>query len=60
VAEAEDIISFYKDEVGKIFDDLILRRTKITAEELKKIRRNETYCLATEALEKYGFIDEII
>lgn len=58
--EAEDIIAFYKDEVGKIFDDLILRRTKITAPELKKIKRNETYCLAQEALDKYGFIDEIV
>lgn len=60
VAEAEDIISFYKDEVGKVFDDLILRRTKISAEELKKIRRNETYCLAQEAKDVYGFIDEIV
>jgi len=58
--EAEDIIAFYKDEVGKIFDDLILRRTKITPEELKMIKRNETYCLAKEALELYGFIDEIL
>ena len=60
MGEAEDLISFYKDEVGAIFDDLVLRRTKITPEELKKIRRNETYCLAKDALEKYGFIDEII
>jgi len=60
VAEAEDIIAFYKDDVGKLFDDLILRRTKITPEELKKIRRNETYCLAPVALEQYGFIDEIL
>jgi len=60
VAEAEDIIAFYKDDVGKIFDDLILRRTKITPDELKMIRRNETYCLAPVALELYGFIDEII
>lgn len=58
--EAEDFIEFYKKEIGGIFDDLILRRTKITAEELKKIRRNETYCLGQEALDKYGFIDEII
>lgn len=58
--EAEDFIEFYKEEIGGIFDDLILRRTKITAEELKKIRRNETYCLGQEALDKYGFIDEII
>ncbi len=58
--EAEDFIEFYKEEIGGIFDDLILRRTKITPDELKKIRRNETYCLGQEALEKYGFIDEII
>jgi len=60
MGEAEDLIAFYKDEVGGIFDDLILRRTKIKADELKKIRRNETYCLAQDALEKYGFIDEIV
>lgn len=60
MGEAEDLISFYKDEIGGIFDDLILRRTKITADELKKIRRNETYCLSEKALNKYGFIDEII
>ena len=60
MGEAEDLISFYKDEVGKLFDDLIIRRTKITAEELKKIKRNETYCLAKSALEVYGFIDEIV
>jgi len=58
--EAEDVIAFYKDEVGRIFDDLIVRRTKITADELKKIKRNETYCLAKDALELYGFIDEIV
>lgn len=57
---AEDTMTFYKDEVGKKFDDLIIRRTKITPEELKQIRRNETYCLGKDALEKYGFIDEII
>lgn len=60
MGEAEDLISFYKDEVGKLFDDLILRRTKITASELKKIKRNETYCLAQTALDLYGFIDEIV
>jgi ATP-dependent Clp protease protease subunit len=60
MGEAEDLLAFYKEEVGKIFDDLILRKTKITPDELKKIRRNETYCLGQEALEKYGFIDEII
>jgi ATP-dependent Clp protease protease subunit len=58
--DAEDTIAFYKEEVGSKFDDLILRRTKINPDELKKIRRNETYCLGREALEKYGFIDEII
>lgn len=56
---AEDFMDFYKDEVGKIFDDLIVDRTRLTTEELKRIRRNETYCLAEKALE-YGFIDKII
>jgi ATP-dependent Clp protease protease subunit len=58
--DAEDTIAFYKEEVGAKFDDLILRKTKIKPEELKKIRRNETYCLGDEALNKYGFIDEIV
>lgn len=59
MGEAEDIMDFYKEEIGSIFDDLIIRRTKITKEELKKIRRKETYCLGEKALE-YGFIDEIV
>lgn len=59
MGEAEDIMDFYKQEIGDIFDDLIIRRTKITKEELKKIRRKETYCLGEQALE-YGFIDEIV
>ena len=60
MGEAEDTIDFYKQEVGSLFDDLILRRTKIDKDELKSIRRNETYCLGVDALEKYGFIDELI
>jgi len=59
MGEAEDIMEFYKEEVGSLFDDLIIRRTNITKEELKKIRRKETYCLGEKALE-LGFIDEII
>lgn len=58
--EAEDLMEFYKGEVQDKLDDLLLRRTKITAEKLKEIRRNETYCLGQKALEEYGFIDEII
>lgn len=57
---AEDIMDFYKGVVQTKFDDLILRRTKIDEKELKKIRRNETYCLGDEALNIYGFIDELI
>jgi ATP-dependent protease ClpP protease subunit len=56
---AEDFMDFYKDEVGHIFDNLIIERTKITPDELSRIRRHETYCLANRALE-LGFIDEII
>lgn len=59
MSEAEDIMEFYKESVGEIFDDLLIRRTNITKSELKKIRRNETYCLGKEAL-KYGFIDELV
>lgn len=59
-ASAEDTMDFYKEQVQTVFDDLIIRKTKITTEELKLIRRNETYCLGVEALNKYGFIDEII
>lgn len=58
--EAEEIMDFYKIDVQERMDDLLLRRTKITPEQLKKIRRNETYCLGKRALEEYGFIDEII
>ena len=59
MSEAEDIMDFYKEEIGSLFDDLIIRKTNITKEELKKIRRKETYCLGDKALE-FGFIDEII
>lgn len=59
-ASAEDTMSFYKDTVQQKFDDLIIERTKITKAQLKNIRRNETYCLGQEALDKYGFIDEIL
>jgi ATP-dependent Clp protease protease subunit len=59
MGEAEDIMDFYKEEIGSLFDDLIVRRTKITKEELKKIRRKETYCLGEKALE-LGFVDEIV
>jgi len=60
MSEAEEIMDFYKNEVQEKMDDLLIRRTKITKEELKKIRRNETYCLGEKALEQYGFIDELI
>jgi ATP-dependent Clp protease protease subunit len=60
MGEAEEIMDFYKGEVQNILDDLVTRRTKITPEQLKKIRRSETYCLGKDALETYGFIDEII
>ncbi len=59
-SSAEDTMEFYKEIIQQKFDDLIVSRTKITKQELKKIRRNETYCLGQEALEKYGFIDELI
>lgn len=57
---AEDTMDFYKGPVQEKFDDLIIRRTKIDENKLKKIKRNETYCLGQDALEEYGFIDELI
>jgi ATP-dependent Clp protease protease subunit len=59
-ASAEDTMDFYKGIVQQKFDELIINRTKITSDELKKIRRNETYCLGEEAKDLYGFIDEVI
>lgn len=58
--EVEDIMEFYKGQVDEKFVNLILETTKISKEELKKIRRNELYVLAEEAKDKYGFIDEIV
>ena len=60
VGEAEEIMDFFKNDIGVWFDDFIVRRTKITKDELKKIRRVETYCRGQEAMEVYGFIDEVI
>lgn len=57
--EVEDVLDFYKDKVDSKIVELILGSTKLTESKLKTIRRNETYCLAEEALEM-GFIDEII
>ncbi len=58
-SEIEDVVDFYRGPVDEILTKLILERTNITEDELKKIRRNETYVLGKEALEKYGFIDEL-
>ena len=60
MGEAEEIMGFYKEEVQAKFDELVINKTKITKNELKKMRRNETYCLGLDALNKYGFVDEII
>lgn len=57
--EVEDVLDFYKGEVDNKFSELIVNRTNLTKEELKKIRRNETYVLGEKALEM-GFIDEIV
>jgi ATP-dependent Clp protease protease subunit len=57
--EVEDVLDFYKGEVDKKIVELILNRTNLTEDKLKKIRRNETYCLGEKALE-YGFVDEIV
>ena len=57
--EVEDVMEFYKGEVDSKIVELILNRTKVTKDELKKIRRNETYMLGNKALEM-GFIDEIV
>ncbi len=58
-SEVEDVMEFYKGEVDNKIVELILNRTNVTEEKLKKIRRNETYVLGETALEM-GFIDEII
>lgn len=58
-SSVEDTMEFFKGPVDAQFIDLIRERTKITEEQLKKIRRNETYVLGEEALETYGFIDEL-
>lgn len=58
-SEVEDVLEFYKGEVDSKIVELILNRTKVNKDELKKIRRNETYCLGERALE-LGFIDEIV
>ena len=54
----EDTMDFFKGPIDEKFVKLIVDKTKITEEELKKIRRNETYVLGEEAL-TYGFIDEL-
>lgn len=58
-SEVEDVMEFYKGEVDNKIVELILNKTKVTQDQLKKIRRNETYVLGEKALEM-GFIDEII
>ena len=58
-SEVEDTVDFYKDKIDGIITKLILETTKLTDEDLKKIRRAETYAMGDEALEKYGFIDEL-
>jgi ATP-dependent Clp protease, protease subunit len=57
--EVEDVLEFYKGDVDNKFSDLIINRSNLTKEELKKIRRNETYVLGEKALEM-GFIDELV
>jgi len=57
--EVEDVMDFYKGEVDDKITELILKKTKITEDQLKKIRRIETYVLGEKALEM-GFIDEIV
>lgn len=58
-SSVEDTMEFFKGPVDAQFIELIMDRTKITEDMLKKIRRNETYVLGEEALETYGFIDEL-
>jgi ATP-dependent Clp protease protease subunit len=60
MGEAEEILDFYKGQVQEKLDNLIINRTKIDKETLKKIRRSETYCMGKEALENYGFIDGLV
>jgi ATP-dependent Clp protease protease subunit len=57
--EVEDVLEFYKGDVDNKFSELIIDKTNLTKDELKKIRRNETYLLGDKALEM-GFIDELV
>lgn len=59
-AAVEDAMDFYKGEVDDKIVKLILEKTKLTPEQLTKIRRNELYVLGQEAKDVYGFLDEII
>lgn len=59
-SEVEDVMEFYKGQVDERFVDLILEKTKISKDELKKIRRSELYVFADDAKEIYGFIDDIV
>lgn len=57
--KARDTMDFFDDLDGKI-KELVITRTKIDENEYKKLERKEIYCFGQEALEKYGFIDELI
>jgi ATP-dependent Clp protease protease subunit len=57
--KARDTMDFFDDLDGKI-KELVITRTKIDETEYKKLERKEIYCFGQEALEKYGFIDELV
>lgn len=53
----ENYTQFYKKQLKQL-EDIVLENTKITAEEYQKIKRDDIWYDAQEALEK-GIIDEI-
>ncbi len=57
--KARDTMDFFDNLDGKI-KELITTRTKIDETEYKKLERKEIYCFGQEALERYGFIDELV
>lgn len=57
-SQFENFTAFYKKQLSQL-KDLVLEHTNITEEEYEKIKREDTWFDADEALEK-GIIDEVL
>lgn len=57
-SQFENFTAFYKKQLGQL-KDIVLKETNITEEEYERIKREDIWYDAYEALEK-GIIDEII